>query len=100
VVKGVTGYGSFGLAGALALELGLPLFSSVTVSEPATLFELLRSSPVGGVVECRLSGPELRMGLARAGFDPSSVPIFDSETDVSKRDVTRHALAVRAAFQR
>ncbi len=100
VVKGVRGYSTFGLAGALALELGLPLFSAATVPEPATLFELLRSSPIGGVVECKLSGPELRMGLARAGFDPTSVPVFDTEADVSKRDVTRHALAVRAAFQR
>ncbi|MGW5238715.1 GNAT family N-acetyltransferase [Monashia sp. NPDC004114] len=100
VVKGAPGYGSFGLARALALELGLPLYSAATVPEPATLFELLRSSPIGGVVECRLTGPELRMGLARAAFDPTSVPVFDSETDVSKRDVTRHALAVRAAFQR
>jgi len=52
------------------------------------------------VLECGLTGPALRMGLARAGFDPSVVPVLDGAFDVPKRDVVRHALAVRAAFAR
>ncbi|GAA5024894.1 hypothetical protein GCM10023258_17330 [Terrabacter aeriphilus] len=86
------------LAAAVAAELGLPLFSSATVEQPAVLFELLRASCVGGVVECRAGGPELRMGLARAGFDPSAVPVLGAALDVPKQEVVRHALAVRAAF--
>ena len=39
----------------------------------------------------------LRMGLARAGFEPSGVPVLEGATDVSRREVVRHALAVRAA---
>ena len=38
------------------------------------------------------------MGLARAGFEPSRVPVLEGATDVSKREVVRHALAVRAAY--
>ncbi|WP_343992526.1 GNAT family protein [Terrabacter terrae] len=86
------------LAAAVATELGIPLFSSTVVGNTDSLFELLRSSPVGGVLECGVTGPALRMGLARAGFDPSVVPVFDAAFDVPKRDVVRHALAVRAAF--
>ncbi len=98
VVTGVHAYGGTTLAAALALELGIPLYSWATVPETPTLFELLRSSPVGGVVECRASAPELRMGLARAGFDPSTVPMLASAVDVPKAEVARQALAVRAAF--
>ena len=97
VVSGVTGYGGTSLGAAIAAELGIPLYSSSTVESPATLFELLRASPVGGVVECRVSGPELRMGLARAGFDPSAVPVLEAAYDVPKQEVVRQALAVRAA---
>lgn len=100
VVSAVGGYGGYGgtsLATALAAELGIPLYSSSTVESPTTLFELLRASPVGGVVECRTTGPELRMGLARAGFDASVVPVLEAAYDVSRAEVVRHALAVRAA---
>ena len=76
----------------------MPLYSANTVPQTPTLFELLRSSPVGGVVECRATGPELRMGLARAGFDPSVVPVLDTAVDVPKAEVVRRALAVRTAF--
>ena len=98
VVKGVPGFGTGSLARLLAIELGIPLYSSATVAEPAVLFELLRASPVGGVVECRMTAPELRVGLARAGFDPATVPVLEAAVDVAKRDVTRHALDVRAAY--
>jgi ribosomal-protein-alanine N-acetyltransferase len=99
VVSGasIPGHGGTSLAAAIAVELGIPLFSSSVVPDPATLFELLRLSPVGGVLECRLRGPELRTGLARAGFQPSGVPVIERGGDVSRRDVVRHALAVRAA---
>jgi ribosomal-protein-alanine N-acetyltransferase len=100
VVKGAPSPGGNGLAGALAVELGLPLYSSATVADPATLFELLRTSPVGGVVECRLAPPNLRLGLARARFDPAAVPVFDASEDLTRREVTRHALVVRAAYGR
>ncbi|MEO7448825.1 MAG: GNAT family protein [Humibacillus sp.] len=86
------------LGAALAAELGVPLYSSATVPESATLFELLRASPVGGVVQCRAGRAEQRMGLARAGFDPLVVPVIEVAVGVSKPDVVRHALAVRAAF--
>ena len=125
VVTGVPGYSGTNLAHALAAELGLPLFSAATLSPltgshgpggaasdlgtgraggategpvTAVLFELLRTSPIGGVVECRASRPELRMGLARAGFDPAIVPVLDAATDLPRGEVVRHALAVRAAF--
>ena len=54
--SGPAAYGAYGgtsLASALAAELGIPLYSSSIVESTATLFELLRVSPVGGVVECR-----------------------------------------------
>ena len=92
------GYGGMSLAAAVAAELGIPLYSGAVVESTAALFELLRCSPVGGVVECRLSGPELRMGLARAGFEPSGVPVLDHAVDVPRQQVVRHALAVRAAY--
>ena len=98
VVTGHAAPGGTTLATGLAVELGVPLYSSTTVPETATLFELLRASPVGGVVACRESGPEVRMGLARAGFDPAAVPVIEAAVDVTRPDVVRHALAVRAAF--
>jgi ribosomal-protein-alanine N-acetyltransferase len=87
-----------GLAPQLAIELGVPLYSIATVGSIPTLFELLRMSPPGGVVEGKISGPELRMGLARAGADPAIVPVFEAMQDTTKRDVVGKALAVRAAF--
>ncbi|WP_076259809.1 GNAT family N-acetyltransferase [Intrasporangium flavum] len=111
VVLGGAGYGASGpgLAPALAAELGVPLLSAAAFVEPgapgarddhvtAVLFEMLRTSPVGGVVECRASAPEVRMGLARSGFDPSVVPVLDAAVDVPRREVVRLALEVRAAF--
>jgi len=98
IVTGTAGYGGTTLAAALALELEVPLYSSSTVPQTPTLFELLRSSPAGGVVECRASAPEVRMGLARAGFNPSVVPVLHAAVDVPKAEVVRQALAVRTAF--
>lgn len=97
VVNGAPSLDFAGLATHLAVELGLPLYSSQVVS-PATLFELLRESPIGGVVEGKFNPAELRMGLARARFDPAQVPVLPAARDVSKRDVTVSALRVRAAF--
>ena len=85
------------LAPQLAAELRLPLFS-VDVVDPALVWELLFASPIGGVVVCRATGPELRMGLARAQFDPAIVPVIEAAVDVPKREVTAIALRVRAAF--
>jgi ribosomal-protein-alanine N-acetyltransferase len=109
---GFAGQGGQGLASALAAELEVPLLSASTLTGPdstgatvtqdarttAILFELLRTSPVGGVVECRATRPEVRMGLARSGFAPSVVPVLDAAFDVPRREVVRQALAVRAAF--
>lgn len=98
VVAGPPAFGPSGLAPQLALELGVPLYSVSKVESTATLFELLRSSSVGGVVEGKVSGPELRMGLARAGVDPAVVPVLEPMEDASKRAVVDRALRVRAAF--
>lgn len=97
VVVGPAALGPTGLAVQLATELGVPLYSSRVVESTAVLFELLRASPCGGVVEARVGGPELRMGLARAAFDPAAVPVFEAMEDASKRDVVEHALQVRAS---
>ena len=51
VVAGPPAIAPTGLAPQLAVELGVPLYSVSKVETPAVLFELLRSSPVGGVVE-------------------------------------------------
>ncbi|MEO7753565.1 MAG: GNAT family N-acetyltransferase [Terracoccus sp.] len=83
-------------AALLAADLGLPLFGGT--APLATLCELLRASTVGGVVETGVVGPELRMGLARAGLDPKVVPVFEPAGNPSKADVVRAALAVRAAY--
>ncbi|MGO4597998.1 GNAT family N-acetyltransferase [Terrabacter sp. 2RAF25] len=102
VVTGAPGYDAASrgrsVGAAVAAELGIPLFSAATVESPSVLFELLRASPVGGVVEVRASAPELRMGLARAGFDPSVVPHLEAAFDLPRSEVVRHALAVRAAY--
>jgi ribosomal-protein-alanine N-acetyltransferase len=98
VVAGPPALGPSGLAPQLAVELGVPLYSSSKVESTAALFELLRVSPIGGIVECKVAGPELRMGLARAGVDPAVVPVFEPMQDASKRDVVERALRVRAAF--
>lgn len=84
------------LAALLAAELGLPLYAGAVPL--STLCELLRSSTVGGVVETGVVGPELRMGLARAGLDPTVVPVFESAVNPTKEDVVRAALTVRAAY--
>ncbi|MDC5699010.1 GNAT family N-acetyltransferase [Intrasporangium calvum] len=98
VVAGPPALDAHGLASQLATELGLPLFSAAAVPTAATLFELLRASPVGGIVEAKLAGPELRMGLARARLDPAMVPVFEPLGDPTKREVVDRALRVRAAF--
>lgn len=98
IVAGPPALAPTGLASQLALELGIPLYSSAAVESPATLFELLRASPQGGVIEAKVAGPQLRMGLARAQFEPTQVPVFEPVPDASKRLVAEKALAVRAAF--
>jgi len=98
VVAGPPALDQRGLAPQLASELAVPLFSASVVPAVATLFELLRASPVGGVIEAKVAGPELRMGLARASLDPAVVPVFEPMHDASKRDVVAKALRVRAAF--
>lgn len=97
VVHGSRGWEGQPLAPQLAAELRVPLYS-VDVIEPALVWELLFASPIGGVVVSRATGPELRMGLARAQFDPAVVPVIEAAVDVPKREVTAIALRVRAAF--
>jgi ribosomal-protein-alanine N-acetyltransferase len=98
VVAGPPSMGPTGLAPQLAVELGVPLYSMATVESAPVLFELLRASPRGGIIEGKVAGPELRMGLARARLDPTVVPVFAPMEDASKRDVVDRALQVRAAF--
>lgn len=87
-----------GLAPLLAAELAVPLYTAGPGLALPVLFELLRVSPVGGVVECRTSSAELRIGLARARFDPAVVPVLDPVEDVTRAQVTRAALEAIAAF--
>jgi ribosomal-protein-alanine N-acetyltransferase len=98
VVAGPPALGPTGLAPQLAVELGVPLYSTAMVDRAPVLFELLRASPRGGVVEGKFTGPELRMGLARARLDVAIVPVFAPMPDASKREVVEKALQVRAAF--
>lgn len=97
VVNATPTWDSRGLARQLSAELGVPLLSTLHVPA-AEIWTVLESSPAGGIVEGHFSGPELRMGLARARLDPKRVPVFDAAPDVSKRDVTGLALRVRAAY--
>ncbi|MEO5745716.1 MAG: GNAT family N-acetyltransferase [Terracoccus sp.] len=87
-----------GLAPLLAAELAIPLFTAGPELSLPVLFELLRVSPVGGVVECRTSSAEVRIGLARARFDPAVVPVLDPVENVTRAEVTRVALEAVAAF--
>ncbi len=87
-----------GLAPLLAAELAVPLFTEGPELALPVLFELLRVSPVGGVVECRTSRAEVRIGLARARFDPAVVPLLDPVENVTRAGVTRAALETVAAF--
>ncbi len=98
VINGVPGVEAKPLANLVAAELSLPVFSVRNVPDVPVLWELLRQSPVGGVVECHVSPTELRMGLARAGFDSARVPVTEPMTDPSKREVVDIALRVRAAY--
>lgn len=87
-----------GLAPLLAAELAVPLFTAGPELTLPVLFELLRVSPAGGVVECRTSSAEVRIGLARARFDPAVVPVLDPVDNVTRAEVTRAALEAVAAF--
>lgn len=104
VVHGLPDRSGGGLAAGLAAELGVPLFPASVVETTSALLDLLAASPVGGVIEVQVLRPELRRGLERAGFDPAVVPVIDLDSlppgDVTRRDVARQALAVRAAFAR
>lgn len=108
VVSGRAGGSTSRLASQLATELHLPLFAEQVVAEHDTLWELLRLSPAGGVVECRLTPSQLRPGLASARFDPAVVPVVGAspevdehavdEHEVDEREVVAIALRVRAAY--
>lgn len=98
VINGVPGVDAKPLANLVAAELSLPVFSIRTVPEIPMIWELLHHSPVGGVVECHVSPVELRIGLARAGFEAGAVPVVEPVADPSKREVVDLALKVRAAF--
>lgn len=98
VVHAMSTWDPEGLAPRLAVELGVPLFAASADLSTPVLFDLLRASPVGGVVVCKATGPELRMGLARARFDPAVVPVIDAPEEVTRAEVTHAALRVVAAF--
>lgn len=98
VVNGVPGWeDSVSLAHQLAVELDLPVFSTRTL-QPPQVWQLLESSPIGGIVEGLFSAQELRVDLARAGFRPGQVPVVEPEADLTRREVTGIALRARAAF--
>ncbi|MDN5797440.1 MAG: GNAT family N-acetyltransferase [Intrasporangium sp.] len=98
VINGVPGVDGRGVANLVAAELSLPVFSIRTVPDPAVLWELLRQSSIGGVVECHVSPVELRIGLARSGLEAAQVPVIEPVADPSKREVVDIALRVRAAY--
>lgn len=98
IINGVPGVDGKPLANLVAAELSLPVFSVRNVPDAAVLWELLRQSPVGGVVECHVSPVELRIGIARAGFEAGQVPVIEPVADPTKREVVDIALRVRAAF--
>lgn len=98
VINGVPGVEAKPLANLVAAELSLPVFSIRTVPEVPMIWELLHQSPPGGVVECHVSPVELRIGLARAGFEGGQVPVVEPVADPSRREVVDLALKVRAAF--
>jgi ribosomal-protein-alanine N-acetyltransferase len=98
VINGVPGVEGKPLANLVAAELSLPVFSVRTLTDTAVVWELLRQSPVGGVVECHVSPVELRVGIARAGFETGQVPVIEPVADPTKREVVDIALRVRAAF--
>lgn len=98
VVNGVLSLEAKPLAVLVAAELSLPLYSVRAVSDVAMLWELLRASPIGGVVECHVSPTELRIGLARAGFEPRKAAVVEPVADPKKQQVTEIALRVRAAY--
>jgi ribosomal-protein-alanine N-acetyltransferase len=98
VINGVPGVEAKPLANLVAAELSLPVFSVRNVPDTSVLWELLRQSPVGGVVECHVSPVELRMGVARAGFETGQVPVIEPVSDPTKREVVDIALRVRAAY--
>lgn len=98
VVNGPLGFAGADFAQHLAQELSVPLYSTRVVEQASVLFELLRASPVGGVVECKLSPTEVRMGIARIRLDPNVVPVIDPVGTADKHDVTAHALRVRATY--
>ena len=54
--------------------------------QPATLWRAARGRrPWAGASSAGATGRELRMGLARAGFDPSVVPVLEHRGDVPRR---------------
>ena len=121
VVNGVPGSGKSALAGALAAELGVPLYSKDVVKEavanalPAdvvarhgagqsalgagasnALWALLAGSPVGGVVESWFWPHDerwVREGMALAGLDPAAVPEIWCDVSV---DLARTRFEARA----
>jgi ribosomal-protein-alanine N-acetyltransferase len=98
VIDGILTVEARPLADLVAAELSLPVFSSRAVAETPVLWELLRHSPVGGVVECHVSPVELRIGLARSGFDAREAVVVQPVADPTKRQVAALALRVRAAY--
>ncbi|MDN5789238.1 MAG: GNAT family N-acetyltransferase [Micrococcales bacterium] len=98
VVNGALSLEAKSLAALVAAELSLPLYSVRAVPDVARLWELLRASPIGGVVECHVSPTELRIGLARAGFEPRKAAVVEPVAAPTKQQVTEIALRVRAAY--
>lgn len=83
------------LARLLAVELQLPLLRSSLLG--ASVWEVLRDSPPGAVVEL-IDRAGAAGGLQSAGFDPDRVPVIhDSGPAPSHDELLRLSLMVRAA---
>jgi len=123
LVGGVVGPERTALARRIALELGIPLFSSVVLGcedDPEMLLRLLADSPAGGVLEHSWGGcppGEVARELDAIGIRPERVPEVhlaraessrwqptgcgpvievDAETRVSTKSIVALALRIRA----
>lgn len=82
----------------IAVELGIPYLDASLLDPPALVWDLLHASPAGGIVQCNLTPIEVRIGLARAQFDPDLVPRVKPTERLDKRDLIDLALRIRATF--
>ena len=83
--RGAAGHGAVRARTALAVELGVPLYSA---SKVETLRPFRAAAPpIGGVVEGKLAGPARGWGSRVPEWTLPSLPCSTAMEDASKRDV-------------